>query len=817
MARGLRELLDWGDIAYAARSLRRSPGFAAAAIATIALGVGVNAGIFTVLNGLLFRDLPVPDAGELVTIAQAVEGVPGRGAFIGSVSTAEYLAYRDEARTLAGLIAHSDPTRTTLGGESPQEILGALVTCNWFEVLQQPPLLGRALTQRDCEAGAEPVVVLGHELWTTAFAGDPNVVGRTIELNRQLFGVVGVAAADTYGGFVYRTAYFAPYSTEPLVLPNEAAYADDNASWLMLIGRRVAPLARVRAELAVIASRFDAEQAGRSTTLTIERATPLSIPGIREVAVLGAGALMAPFALVLLIACANVANLLLARATARSREIAVRRALGAGRLRIVRQLLAESLLIATIGGVLGALLAVWSFQALIALALPSFSPAGIPPIFIDARPDARVMAFTLIVTVATAVAFGLVPALQASRQDLNAVIKQGAAGSGGAPGGRLRGALVGAQVALCMVLICGAGLLLRGLTATQTVDPGFRYRDVAVAAFDLASSGYDPQEAAAFARTLRERVAALPGVAAVAYGIEPLSAEAESGPLRLPGENEQSARFAPVNFVSPGYFSLLGIALTRGRDFTDAEVARDAPLAIVSEATARNYWPGQDPLGRRLLTWTGRELEVVGVVADAQVSSVGEIDPYYLYVPAGPNVQRFARLLVRSSGDFGATAAAVRAAVRSLDAGLWVRVNPLEANLDWSRNLSGMVTALAGSLGMLALTLAAVGIYGVVAFFVGRRMREIGVRMALGARARDVLTLVLRQTMRPVLVGAALGVALAVLAGRGLSSVLFGVSATDAVGLGAAIIFVLGIALAAGALAGRRATRVEPVHVLREE
>jgi predicted permease len=813
-----RELLRSSDVGYAARSLLRSPGFAAAAIVTIALGVGVNTGIFTVLNGVLFRQLPSPRAHELVSITQVVEGVADRMGAVndGLASTEEYLAYRDNARTLAGLVGHSDPSRTTLGGDSPQQVLGALVTCNWFDVLQQPPLLGRALTERDCAAGAEPVVVLGHELWSTAFAADPGVVGRTIELNRQLVGVVGVASPDTYGGFVYRTAYFAPYSLQPLLLPNEDAYANDRNSWLILLGRRTASAAQVKAELSVIAARLDANEPGRTTTIDVRRATPLSIPFLRNAAVIGATVVMTPFALVLLIACANVANLLLARATARGREIAVRRALGASRARVVRQLLAESLLISLAGGVLGSVLAVWSFQLLVSVALPTLSPAGIPPLILDASPDIRVLTFTLALTFATAIVFGLTPALQASRQDLHSVMKQGA-GAGSWRGGRLRGTLVGVQVALCMLLMCGAGLLLRGLATTRTVDPGFVYDGVAVVAFDLESSGYGPEQSAAFARTLRERAAALPGVQSVAFGVDPLGPDSEAAPVHLPGEVAASARFAPVNFVSPGYFSVLGIALTRGRDFTDAELGRDAPVAIVTESTASNYWPGADPLGQRIVVGADRELEVVGVVRDAQVSSVGQVDPYYVYLPATAAVQRLVKLLVRSDAESAVTAANIRGAIRSLDAGLWVRIDPLERNLDWSRSLSGIVTGLAGSLGALALALAAVGIYGVVSYFIGRRSREIGVRMALGARGRDVLALILRQTMRPVVVGAVLGLGAALAAGHGLSSVLFGVNPADALGLGTATAFVLSVALAAGILAGRRATRVEPTLVLREE
>jgi predicted permease len=396
-------------------------------------------------------------------------------------------------------------------------------------------------------------------------------------------------------------------------------------------------------------------------------------------------------------------------------------------------------------------------------------------------------------------------------------MKQGAAAVARVRGGGLRGVLVGVQVALSMVLMCGAGLLLRGLTTTHTVEPGFEYRNVAVAAFDLLSARYQPEEAAAFARQLSERVAALPGVEGVAYGIEPLSPDREAGPVRLPTQSETDRRFAALNFVSPGYFPLLGIALTRGRSFTDAELASDAPVAIVSETTARNYWPGQDPLGQRLIVGPERELEVVGVAADAQVSSVGEIDPYYVYLPASSRVQFLLKLLVKSHTDFAATTAGIRAAVQGLDPGLWVRVNPLESNLDWSRKVSGMVTALAAALGLLALALAAVGIYGVVSYLVSRRAREIGVRLALGARAGQVSALILRQTMRPVVIGALLGLLATAGVGRALSSMLFGIHPADPLGLGTGIALVVGIALTAGLLAARRAAGVEPLRVLREE
>lgn len=810
----------WNDVRYSARTLARRPGFAAASIVTIALGVGVNTGIFTVLNGVLYRDLPAPDADELVTIRQTLEGVADRDGEA-PFSTAEFRAYSERTRTLSGIAGYSDPTRTILGGTSPQEMIGTIVTCDYFDVLRQPPAIGRALSARDCETGADPVVVLSYELWTTTFEADSQILGRTIELNRQLFTVVGVASGGTYSGFgVYRTAYFAPISAQPLLLPNEDTYGNDRRGWLFLLGRRNDSLGQVRAELELIAAQIDRQQPGRSTTVQVERATPLSQFGlIRRVALAVGAVAMTPFALVLLIACANVANLQLARATARSREIAVRLSLGSSRARVIRQLLIESALLGLAGGVLGSVFALWSFQTLIALALPTFSPVGIPPLVLDASPDLRVLTFTLALTFATAVLFGLAPALHASKPDLNTAIKQDSSGGGSRRGSRLQGTLIGAQVAMCMVLLVGAGLMLRGLNATQTIDPGFEYRDVAVASYDLASAGYDSTEADAFQRRLLEDVNALPGVEAAAYAIlEPLRADSESAAVRLPSQGSDVFRSVPINGVTPGYFSVVGIPVVRGRGFDAADLTDRSGAVIVTETTARNFWPDQDPIGQTLSIAFGPNpesvLNVVGVAKDAQVASLGQIDPYYLYLPATPRAAMLLQLLVKSRADFTSTAAAIRATVQALDPGIVVRVSPLEANLEYWRNLSSAVTGLAASLGVLALVLASVGIYGVVSYFVSRRVREIGLRIALGATSRSVLVLVLRKTMRPVAVGAVIGTVTAVAVSGVLSSVLFGVSPADPIGLGAAALFVVCVSFAAGVLAGRPATRVDPMTAL---
>jgi putative ABC transport system permease protein len=815
----------WNDIRYSIRTLARNPGVAALAIVTIALGIGVNAGILTTVNGLLFRDLPAVDAHELVTIQQSIEGLPGRignAPRPGGFTTAEYLALSEQTATLSGVFGNSDPTRTTLGGESPQEIVGTIVTCEYFDVLEQPPVLGRALRAEDCATGADPVVVLAHELWSTEFEADEGVIGRVIELNRQLFTVVGVAQEGTHGalGF-YRTAYFAPISTQPLLLPNEDTYGNDNIGWLAVVGRRASSIEQVRAELGVIAVQRDAEQAGRTTTIYAERATLL--PGFfRERLIPVAAVLMVPFAFVLLIACANVANLLLARATARHREIAIRFSLGASRARVIRQLMTESVLISVAGGVLGTMLALWAFQTLASVVIPMLTPADLPPFFIDASPDSRVIAVMAAVMLGTGVLFGLAPAFQVSKPDLHAAIKQGAQSTGSPRGGRLQSTLVGVQVAMTMVLMVGVGLLLRGLTVTETTDPGFEPRDVAVASYDLRGGGYDLAEAAAFQRRLLEEVRGLPGVEAAAQALtEPLNADTEGAGIRLPTQDRTQLRGVDMNAVTPDYFDVVGIPIVRGRAFEDAEMTDGSVAAIVTESTARNLWPNQEPIGQTLLMAVGPDqdvaIEIVGVARDAQTAVVGLVEPYYLYLPAAPRGAFLFRLVVKSRTDFVSTAAAIRAAAERLDPGLAVQVSPLEANFDYWRKLSGILTGLAGSLGLLALTLGAVGIYGVVAYFVGRRRREIAIRVALGARSGDVLAMILRRTMRPVVVGAVVGLAGAVAVSKVLSSVLFGVSPFDPIGIGVAAVFVLGVAFAAGFLPGRSAVRQPPLTALHYE
>ena len=553
----------WRDARYALRTFRRNPGFALAAVAPIALGIGINTGVFSILNSLALRPLPTPGSIELVSIHQQFRGVKERrvhGAR-SMFSVPEYRAYRDRTQTLSGLMAYSRAWTVTTGGPSPEDVDGVLVTCNYFDVLQLRPSLGPGFTPTNCgDPKAPPVVVLSHELWIRAFAADPGIIGKSIALNGQPVEVAGVAPPGFAGIDLTKVAFFAPTQLQDVLRPNEKFHDDAHVSWLTLTGRRNpgTGIAAVAAEFSVIASQIDRQEPGRTTLVQVAAATSLSLPEARRDILTVASVVLAAFGLVLLVACANVANLLLARAAGRTKEIAVRLSVGASRGRLVQQLLTESLMIALAGGIAGSILAWWSFKGLLALLLSAL-PGTIPPLSVDANPNLTVLWFGLGLTVSTALVFGLVPALQASRQDVQTVLKQDGAGSGRRTRGWLRGSLIATQVAVCMVLLIAAGLLLRALYAAQTTEPGFDYRHVAAATFDLRGPRYDDRRVVAFQRQLMERFTALPGIDGVAQVDKtPLSpghtqTDDSPGSARTSGTRSTSTLSLPAISRSSGF------------------------------------------------------------------------------------------------------------------------------------------------------------------------------------------------------------------------------------------------------------------------
>jgi predicted permease len=796
------------DVSYALRTMTRNPGFAAIAVITIALGVGVNSGIFSLLNAVALRPLPVPDAGKIVSIYQILHGkdvprgVHGEGSM---VSVAEYEQYRDNNHVFTGVAAYAPLVRVTLGGANPTLIIGTYASCNYFEVLVGRIATGRGFMASDCAgAGTGAVVVLSDELWRGTYSADPEIVGKSVILNRQVFTVAGVAAAGFHGTEVLYSAFWVPFTIQPVLEPaNRRVYSNPNMSWLVMMGRvrDGVSMAQVRAEMSVIAGHIDAQQPGRTSTLAIDTATFAAMPEARRI-VAGVGAvILVAVGMVLLIVCANLANLLLARAAGRQKEIAVRLSVGATRGRLVRQLMTESLLIAMMGGVLGCVASYWCFAALLQVVM-SHLPKGVPDFALNLGPDVRVLGYSLAMTVLTGVAFGLVPALRATKLNPGGL-------SMDRSGGKLRGMLVGAQVAVCMILLIAAGLMLHALYAAQTVDPGYDTKNNIAVWFELRQQGYTEEQATAYYRELTRSVAALPMVEGTALVQDfPLGDSHMGGQMKLTGSGRELG--AEMNIVSGEYFGLLGIPIVRGRTFKAGETG----VAIVSESTARRFWEGEDPIGKRMTDDNDGAYEVVGVVKDAQVSHLGRSNESYVYFPPTPKNGMRLQMLVRSRVP---ALKEMKAAALKVDPNLAIDVTLLEANLEWWRTPSRIVGILAGSLGGFALLLASMGIYGVTAFAVSRRVREIGIRMALGADAGQVRGLILRQSMRPVLIGAVIGIAGCAGVSQVLKSMLFGVSAYDLWSFVGVPVVLIAIALLASGMPARRATKVDPVIALRWE
>ena len=808
------------DIRYGLRMLGRNPGFTTVAVLAIALGIGVNAGIFSVLNGAALRMLPVPSAEQIVSIDQIFHGkikrnVHGEPTLF---SYSEYQEYRAGNHVFSGLIAYDPFLSATLAGGRARQLYGQVTSCNYFDGLNEHPQLGRGFVEADCAAaGAGAVVVLSDQLWQGAFGGDATLIGKRVVLNRTAFTVIGIAPPGFGGTEPIPSSFWAPISMQPALEPDSNLLGDANVSWLALLGR-VKPgvsLSKVRADLSVIADSIDARHEGRKTSLAIRTATFLGRPEEHNLVLGAAAVILVAFGLVLLIACANVANLMLARATARQREMAIRLSVGAGRWRLIRQLLTESLMLALMGGVAGSVLAFWSFEALSNFVI-SHLPHGTPTLALNLTPDFRVLGYALLLTVLTGVASGLAPALQASRADVNTALKEGDSILGGRGGGWLRHSLVAVQVAVCMILLIAAGLLLRGLYFTQTVDPGFTMSGITVVSMELRSQGLKEEAAASFEKRLKEKVAALPGVDGIAEARQtPLNDNHWVTNFAVPGKPAEYD--VENNAISQGYFSMIGIPIVRGRDFTEQEVRTGANVAIVTEATAQKFWPGEDPIGKILRKGDTGDLQIVGVARDAQVSHLGESTKLYVYLPAGPQEQSHLQLMIHGGGGFAAVAAGVRGVAAELDPDVMVDVTKFEDNLENSRVPARIVAGLSGALGALALLLAAVGVYGVVSYAVSRRTREIGIRMTLGADGRDVMRLMLRQSMRPVLIGAAMGVAVCAAVSGVLAQILFGISAHDPIAFMFVPAFLVGIALLASYIPARRATRVNPVVALRYE
>jgi predicted permease len=807
------------DLRYGVRMLLKKPGFTLGVMLSLTLGIGLNTTIFTVVNALLLAPLPgVEQPQNLVGIYSTRQG---SGYF--NVAYPDFAYFREHSQSFSSMAAHW-PTPFALGnGGDPVKVDGAIVSGNYFATLGLNLALGRFfLPEEDRTPGAHPVVVISHKLWQRHFNSAPEVIGKTIALNGQRFTVVGVAPAGFNGTLTGLAAeLWVPLMMHAVVLPDKGELArGPNMLHLMAFGR-LKPgvgLARAQAELNGCARQLEQQFPDTNKERGVNLASASGAhPALRGVLTAFLAILMAVVVIVLLIACANVANLLLASAAARSKEIAVRLSLGATRWRLVRQLLTESVLLSLGSGVLGIFLAIWATDFFLSL-LP---PTGLP-FAPDLSLDRRVLGFTLSLSLLTGIVFGLAPALQATKPDLAQALKDEMA-TGSYRRARLRSLLIVVQIALSALLLIGAGLLIRSLRHAQTLDPGFDTERLLTLSFDTKLLGYDATKSETFQQELLRRVAALPGVqrASIARFI-PLGPAGDSLPAVLEGQPPEREITIGYNLVGQDYFQTLGIPLLRGRGFTAQDRRGSSNVLVINEAMAQRLRPNAEPVGQRLRI-RNESFEVIGVARNSKYRSLSEELRPFLYlsvlqreaarIPAGD-----LKLLVRSAGEPAGVIAAIRKEAQALDANLPLfDVQTLNEGMRFALIPTQLAGTLLGVAGVLALVLATVGIYGVVAYAVGQRTREIGIRLALGAQAADVLKLVIRQGLLLTSIGIALGLAAALALTRVMSSFLLGVSATDPLTFIVIALLLTFVALLACWIPAWRATKVDPMIALRCE
>jgi putative ABC transport system permease protein len=796
------------DLRYAVRTLRRTPAFTFAAVACLALGIGANTAIFSVIDGVLLRPLPFRDPSSLVMVW---ETDPSQGRDRNVVSPANYLDWRAQNSTFSEVGSYIDWRANLTGIDEPVEVARAIATATFFRVLDVAPELGRVYTLEEDAPNGPNVVVLSHRLWERHFGARRDALGARLELDGRPFTVIGVMPA-TFGIEGSRAELWTPMQLDPAV-----DYRTRTGRYLTSVARLKPGVTaeRAQADMSAIARRLEAAHPifNRGWGANVVPMYEQVVGGVRRALLVLAGVV----AFVLLIACANVANLLLARSTARTREVAVRAALGAGRGRMVRQLLTESVVLSALGGAVGLLLAYWGVQGVKALA-----PRGVPRVA-SISIDGWTMAFTLVVALVTGLLFGLVPALQAGRGNLQTVLREGSRGS--TSSGRARAVLVAAQVALSLVLLIGAGLMLRSFARLQAVDPGFDPEGVLTGRVQLAGQRFRASSAAtAFFGQLLDRVEKVPGVeAASAINWLPFGGDGsatsywiEGRPVPPPG-NEF---VADVRAVDPRYFRTMRIRVKRGDPF-DARANTESPKqVVVNEAFVRVHFPTSNPIGEHvLMPWDDTlRAEIVGVVADTKHAGLDSLAKPMIYWAMKQFPTNFMTLVVRTSGDPMRLAPAIAREVRALDANQpFADPKPLDAYLSQSVAQRRFSMTLLGVFSALALVLAALGIYGVLAYSVAQRTREIGVRMALGARDSTVAGMVVREALRVVGVGLAIGVAGAVALTRVLTTLLYDVSPTDPLTFTGVTLALGAVAVTASYFPARRAARVDPIVALRQE
>ena len=811
------------DARYAFRTFSKTPGFTIAIIVSVALGIAANATVFSVANGLLWGVLPVKDPGRLVIFSE------GR-----SFSHPDYLDYRDQtSQVFEGVAAHFPFIPASIGGSGqPERVWGQVVGGNYFRLVGVNPVVGRAILPEDDQVvGSGAVVVLSHALWQRRFGSDPNVPGRTVVLNGRSYTVVGVAPAGFWGtDRGIQSEFWAPLSMAEQLMPDlnrDSARSKRNLQWLSLNARLKPGVSRSQAVAVVNVVKKRLDEAWRKDekqhhpTVTLDPAGGL-IGGAATPALGLMAVLMVVVGLVLLVACANVANLLLARATGRQREIAVRLAIGATRRQVIRQLLVESVLLAFAGAAAGFLLAAVGAAALSRFQLP------LPfPIVFDFNVDLRVLVFTAGLSILTGVLFGLAPALRATRPDLVEALKNESPVFGRRRRFSLRDALVVVQVALSLVLLVGAGLFLRSLGKASSIDIGMKPDNILLLAVDPKLHQYSREKTQQFLGQLRERVSALPGVRSVSFvDTPPLSIGGVNDGLKIEGGKGRTEQNVDADVFSVGsaYWETMGIPLLRGRDFSTK--AGDDHAAIVNETLARRAFGNEDPLGRRILSnEPGQKTlyTVIGVARDSKSRTLGEKPQncVYLFIDANPErVFSFfgISIAVKTAANPAGLVKPVRDQIAALDPNMAIlSTKTMREHVDKSLLLPQISATLLGTFGAVGLTLAAIGLYGVMSFSVRRRTREIGIRMALGAEPGGVLAMVVRQGLALTGVGLAIGLVIALAVGRLAESLLYGIGGTDPITFLAVPAVLLAAALVAITVPARRAARVGPMTALRME
>lgn len=793
------------DLRYAIRTMVKRPGFTLVAALTLALGIGANTAIFSAVNAVLLKPLPFPESEQLVDLAETFK--PNG---YGSVSVPNFEDWKKQNDVFTGIAAYQFRSFNLQSGDTPQRIPGISVSANYFEVLGAKPVLGRTFGNGEDLAGNDRVVVLGEDLWRRTFGGDTSIIGRTIPLNGQQYTVIGVMPPELSS--LYRTVQL----WSPLVFP-EADRVNRNEHKYLVIGRIKSgvTLAQAREQMTGIATRLE-QQYKNGRGIRLMQIEELWVANVRSALVL----LMVAVGFVLLIACTNVANLLLARATVRRREISIRVALGAGRLRLIQQFLTEGLVLSIIGGTLGVALAWWGMRVLGKIAFP-FLPRSQ-----EIQIDGRVLLFTLLVAVLTSVIFGLIPSLQAGKADVQESLKEGGNTlTGGAVGGWLRQTLVVVEVAAAVVLLIGAGLMIRSIARIREVQPGLKPQNLLTAKISLPRERYkDPESAIRFYQQVIERIDSLPGVESTGLISHlPVEETGYNGNLTVEGKTYPPNESPLVEYrvVNDDYFETANIPLLRGRVFNKQESDDKQAVVVINESMAKQIWAGEDPIGKRV--GEGEPATVIGVVGDVKNRGLLGQTNAEMYAPFTqkgfwPDMRWNMRLLVRSTVDEATIASAVRREVQVVDpAQPLYSVQSMNLVIENTVRDKSMNTTLLSVFAGLSLLLALIGVYGVMSYTVAQHTREIGIRMALGAQPQAILKLIVGRGLFLVGIGVVVGVLASFGLTRFIENMLFGVKPTDPLTF-AAIVLLLGVvALLACLIPAQRAMRVDPIVVLRHQ